>query len=62
MKFLFCDKVKIIDGFYKGCHGIVTDYSEVDNSYYFESYDISIPKGYRVITTWVSERLLEKES
>jgi hypothetical protein len=59
MKFLFWDKVKVIGGFYQGIEGIVTDYSGVDNKYYFEGCKEN-DFGAREMRTWINEAELVK--
>ena len=60
MKFLFGDRVKVIGGFYQKLEGFVTDYSGVDNKYYFEGRFNTSEYSFREISTWINEAELEK--
>jgi ribosomal protein L24 len=42
MKFIYGDKIEVIDGFYKGCMGIVEDYSKAPPGIVF--YHVTITK------------------
>lgn len=61
MEFLFSDKVKVVDGFYQGLHGIVTDYDKLTKTYFFESYGTPVDKICRQVKTWIYENNLKKD-
>ncbi len=58
MKFLFGDKVKVINGFYKDSIGVVTDYCATDSNYYFEGGKYGDPT-FASIKHWIPESDLQ---
>ena len=60
MKLLYGDKVKVIDGFYKGLEGIVSDFDSAKPGYYIEMECLLYGCFVKTPRAWILENYLEK--